>query len=66
MAEPTLTQALSSVLGAAVPSAARQQLLAATVGRPVAARAEREAVVIPLPPRRQVPVSPAPERPSAA
>jgi hypothetical protein len=63
--EPTLSQALSSVLGAAVPSAARPQLLAAALGR-VPAAAERVAPVIELAPRRQAPVSSAPERPSAA
>lgn len=60
MSEPTLTQALSSVLGAAVPSAARLSLLAAMLDRPGAAerrREDREAVVIPLAARRQSAVS---------
>jgi hypothetical protein len=64
--EPTLSQALSSVLGAAVPSTARHNLLAAVVGRPPVLGPERVAEVIELASRRQPPVSSAPEAPFAA
>ena len=78
MAELNLTSSfISALLGAAVPNEARQALLAASLGRPASARIDaridgridgqpaRDAVVIPLPPRPQAPVS-VPERPFAA
>jgi hypothetical protein len=66
MDRPTLNQALTSVLGAAVPNGARLALLTAITAR---ANERSGAVVLPFPASRQLPAveaSPVPDRPVAA